>query len=145
MKMLYSTEETLRRFDSMMALHNDAPTKEQVQVWVEATFGKPGLEFEDWTPNDWKKDPKMLDKIKEPQFRQWAVELNNIWLDLGRKMIPDVKENPQSYSIIPLDHPVIVPGGRFREVYYWDTYWIIRGLLHSEMYSVIHCDEAFRR
>lgn len=30
---------------------------------------------------------------------------------------------------------VIVPGGRFREFYYWDSYWIIRGLLHSEMYD----------
>lgn len=30
---------------------------------------------------------------------------------------------------------VIVPGGRFREFYYWDSYWIIRGLLHSEMYE----------
>ncbi|KAI4456200.1 trehalase [Holotrichia oblita] len=26
-------------------------------------------------------------------------------------------------------------GGRFREVYYWDTYWIINGLLISEMYE----------
>lgn len=25
------------------------------------------------------------------------------------------------------------PGGRFLEFYYWDSYWIILGLLHSEM------------
>lgn len=37
------------------------------------------------------------------------------------------------YSIIHVDHPVIVPGGRFREFYYWDSYWIIRGLLITEM------------
>lgn len=34
-----------------------------------------------------------------------------------------------------MDHPVIVPGGRFREFYYWDSYWIVKGLLLSEMYS----------
>lgn len=28
-----------------------------------------------------------------------------------------------------------MPGGRFREFYYWDSYWIIRGLLYSEMYK----------
>ena len=28
---------------------------------------------------------------------------------------------------------MIVPGGRFRESYYWDSFWIIRGLLVSEM------------
>lgn len=30
---------------------------------------------------------------------------------------------------------VIVPGGRFLEFYYWDSYWIILGLLHSEMHD----------
>lgn len=34
-----------------------------------------------------------------------------------------------------MKNPVIVPGGRFREFYYWDSYWIIRGLLYSEMYE----------
>lgn len=41
------------------------------------------------------------------------------------------------YSIIHVPHPVIVPGGRFREFYYWDSYWIIRGLLYSEMYDTV--------
>lgn len=39
------------------------------------------------------------------------------------------------YSIIPVPNPLIVPGGRFLEFYYWDSYWIIRGLLVTEMYS----------
>lgn len=32
---------------------------------------------------------------------------------------------------------VIVPGGRFLEFYYWDSFWILRGLLQSEMYSTV--------
>jgi alpha,alpha-trehalase len=28
---------------------------------------------------------------------------------------------------------MLVPGGRFRESYYWDTYWIILGLIASDM------------
>uniref|UniRef100_A0A915D8H3 Trehalase n=1 Tax=Ditylenchus dipsaci TaxID=166011 RepID=A0A915D8H3_9BILA len=27
------------------------------------------------------------------------------------------------------------PGGRFREFYYWDTFWILKGLLFSEMFD----------
>jgi alpha,alpha-trehalase len=34
-----------------------------------------------------------------------------------------------------VDEHFIVPGGRFREWYYWDSFWIIRGLLVSEMYE----------
>ncbi len=30
---------------------------------------------------------------------------------------------------------MLVPGGRFRESYYWDTYWIILGLIASDMLS----------
>ena len=41
------------------------------------------------------------------------------------------------YSLLYLPNPVIVPGGRFREVYYWDSYWIIRGLLQCEMYDTV--------
>lgn len=34
-----------------------------------------------------------------------------------------------------MPNPVIVPGDRFLEYYYWDSYWIIRGLLYSEMFE----------
>jgi alpha,alpha-trehalase len=34
-------------------------------------------------------------------------------------------------SRIPVPNPVVVPGGRFNESYYWDTYWIIEGLVRS--------------
>ena len=35
---------------------------------------------------------------------------------------------PDNSSLIPLLHPYIVPGGRFREVYYWDSYFTMLGL-----------------
>jgi alpha,alpha-trehalase len=31
-------------------------------------------------------------------------------------------------SLIPLPNPYVVPGGRFREVYYWDSYFTMLGL-----------------
>jgi len=39
-------------------------------------------------------------------------------------------------SLIPLPHPYVVPGGRFREIYYWDSYFTARGLIadgHKDM------------
>jgi alpha,alpha-trehalase len=32
-----------------------------------------------------------------------------------------------------MQNTIIVPGGRFRESYYWDTYWIVKGLKVSDM------------
>lgn len=86
-----------------------------------------------WTPTDWNEHPSFIDLIRDPDLKQWGVDLNNIWKELGRKMKEDVHKNPNYYSIIPVPNPVIIPGGRFIEFYYWDSYWIIRGLLYSEM------------
>jgi alpha,alpha-trehalase len=35
--------------------------------------------------------------------------------------------------MIYVPNPFIIPGGRFREIYYWDSYWIVQGLLISQM------------
>lgn len=50
--------------------------------------------------------------------------INSLWPVLTRE--PD-DYNPNS-SLIPLPHPYIVPGGRFSEIYYWDSYFTILGL-----------------
>lgn len=136
MKMHASPEETLAKFEAFMASHDQKPSKDDLKKWVEMNFAKPGSEFESWIPNDWHENPKFLNNIKNEDFRRFASNLHGLWLELGRKMTKDVAENTNLYSIIPVPNPVIVPGGRFREFYYWDSYWIIRGLLLSEMYSV---------
>ncbi|NIG54588.1 alpha,alpha-trehalase TreF [Chitinophaga sp. Cy-1792] len=49
--------------------------------------------------------------------------IDTLWTVLRREPVPD-----GSVSLIPLPHPYIVPGGRFREVYYWDSYFTMLGL-----------------
>ena len=34
-------------------------------------------------------------------------------------------------SLLPLPRPYVVPGGRFRELYYWDSYFVMLGLAES--------------
>ncbi|MDR6431817.1 alpha,alpha-trehalase TreF [Brucella pseudogrignonensis] len=34
-------------------------------------------------------------------------------------------------SLLPLQFPYVVPGGRFREIYYWDSYFTMQGLIAS--------------
>lgn len=40
-------------------------------------------------------------------------------------------------SLIPLSNPYVVPGGRFREMFYWDSYFIMLGLAESDRYDLI--------
>lgn len=38
---------------------------------------------------------------------------------------------PETSSLLPLGQPYLIPGGRFREVYYWDSYFAMLGLRPS--------------
>ena len=40
-------------------------------------------------------------------------------------------------SLIPLPFPYVVPGGRFREVYYWDSYFTMLGLVQSKRTDLV--------
>jgi alpha,alpha-trehalase len=56
-----------------------------------------------------------------------AEHIINHWDYLTREA--DEKENFS--SLIPLPNDYIVPGGRFREIYYWDSYFTMHGLAAS--------------
>jgi alpha,alpha-trehalase len=53
--------------------------------------------------------------------------INALWPVLTRS--PD-STDPHS-SLIPLPNSYVVPGGRFREIYYWDSYFTMLGLVQS--------------
>ncbi|HEX2781129.1 MAG TPA: alpha,alpha-trehalase TreF [Gemmatimonadaceae bacterium] len=50
-----------------------------------------------------------------------------LWAVLTRR--PDTSDARS--SLIPLPNAYVVPGGRFREVYYWDSYFTMQGLVAS--------------
>ncbi|KAF2885006.1 hypothetical protein ILUMI_21180 [Ignelater luminosus] len=137
MKLKNSPNETLAKFDIFMKIHNNAPTRNHVKKFISENFEREGQEFEEWVPEDWVEKPSFLENIHDPSFREWGSNLNKIWRELGRKMKKEVERDQELYSIIWVPNPVIVPGGRFREFYYWDSYWIVQGLLLSEMYDTV--------
>jgi alpha,alpha-trehalase len=59
------------------------------------------------------------------------THLNDLWDELKRT--PDATGG----TLIPLPHAYIVPGGRFREIYYWDSYFTMLGLQVSKKVEVI--------
>ena len=61
------------------------------------------------------------------QEKDVVMHIKNLWNVLRRE--PDAPVNGS--SLLGLPHPYIVPGGRFREVYYWDSYFTMLGLKES--------------
>ncbi|KAJ8952021.1 hypothetical protein NQ318_023462 [Aromia moschata] len=124
-------------FDNFMkGFPNGKPNARAVKKFIADAFEGPGQEFEDWKPTDWIAYPKFLNDIKDKELRVWAQKLNDIWHQLGRKIKQEIR-NSDRYSIIWVPNPTIVPGGRFREFYYWDSDWIVKALLLCEMHSTV--------
>lgn len=129
MPLKYSPDETLLAFDRLENKTDHAVIKQ----FVDDYFMPPGTELQSCHPGDWTAKPKSFEKIEDPVYRQWAYDIHGKWPSLCRRVKDDVKKHPNLYSLITVPYPFIAPGGRFREFYYWDTYWIVKGLLASEM------------
>jgi alpha,alpha-trehalase len=53
--------------------------------------------------------------------------IDSLWNQLTRSTVTA----PSFSSLLPLPEPYVVPGGRFREMYYWDSYFTMLGLVQS--------------
>jgi alpha,alpha-trehalase len=71
--------------------------------------------------------------VKVTQGLSLREHLEELWNTLTRPA-----DTPHRFSsLLPLRHPYIVPGGRFREIYYWDSYFTMQGLAASKRYDLI--------
>ncbi|MFP4894277.1 alpha,alpha-trehalase TreA [Paraburkholderia sp. EG304] len=65
--------------------------------------------------------------ITPPPNQSLREHIDWLWTGLTRT----TTSAPDYSSLIPLPKPYVVPGGRFREGYYWDTYFTMLGLQES--------------
>jgi alpha,alpha-trehalase len=61
--------------------------------------------------------------FESDQKKDMYEHIESLWPVLTRS-----KDTIKNSSLIPLPNPYIVPGGRFREIYYWDSYFTMLGL-----------------
>ena len=62
-----------------------------------------------------------------PERVSIASHIDALWPLLTRR----TASAPAYASLLPLPQPYVVPGGRFREIYYWDSYFTMLGLEQS--------------
>jgi hypothetical protein len=124
----YPVDTTAEAFSSLpRTLPSGTISSDTLQRFLEENFGIPGSDLVACRPQDYTPEPvDFLPSVYNPEARRWALKIHSLWLLLARQVADCVKEEPNQHTLLPLQHPVIVPGERFREVYYWDSYWIIR-------------------
>ena len=86
------------------------PTDEAaLRAFVEANFDVPEAA------------PPPTPSAERPPIR---AHIRQLWPVLTRP----ADQPPAGSSLLPLPKPYVVPGGRFREMYYWDSYFTMLGL-----------------
>ena len=86
--------------------------------------GRPGFSLKTFVATRFVLPPQTVSTIMRPAHESVRGYIDKMWTALERN--PD-KTRTWS-SLLPLGHPYIVPGGRFREIYYWDSYFTMLGL-----------------
>ena len=65
-----------------------------------------------------------------PPIRQYV---NSLW----DQLIRGSEDYVSASSLIPLPYSFVVPGGRFREIYYWDSFFTMLGLASAKKVALI--------
>ncbi len=77
---------------------------------------------------------EIVENIKLPENRTLKTHIKLLWEVLKREPLLDVNQHS---SLIPIPNPYIIPGGRFREIYYWDSYFTMQGLLADDQIKIV--------
>jgi alpha,alpha-trehalase len=107
---LYSVAETLKRYKKAQK-----EADFDLKIFISTHFELPQP-----IPNDFQTAHKDI-----------GVHLTQLWKTLLRKA------NKDTGTLLALPHTYIVPGGRFREIYYWDSYFTMLGLQVSGEFETI--------
>jgi alpha,alpha-trehalase len=109
-----SPQEILSRFDAAK------PTsREALQAFVAANFELPA----------------QVNGTARPSQEHVSItrHIDLLWDQLTRT----TTTAPPYSSLLPLPEPYVVPGGRFRELYYWDSYFTMLGLVESGRHDLV--------
>ncbi|WP_244755596.1 alpha,alpha-trehalase TreF [Pseudoxanthomonas helianthi] len=88
---------------------------------------QPGFDLAKFVASQFAPAPAANSDYRTEPGQDVRKHIDALWSVLERKPGP---VDPRG-SLLPLPHPYVVPGGRFNEIYYWDSYFTMLGLEES--------------
>jgi len=111
----------------------------EIENFVDSDFTGEGLELEALPLPEFNAQPPFLNNVSATLPKAFAATVNSFWTQLIRGTNSTTlcgSSGKCESTLIPLNHTFVIPGGRFREQYYWDSFWIIEGLIQSQLFSI---------
>jgi alpha,alpha-trehalase len=88
---------------------------------------RPGFDLAAFVREHFEAPAAAAEGVRSDTTQSMEEHIRGLWPSLTR---PAQTADPHS-SLVPLAGPYVVPGGRFREVYYWDSYFTMLGLIED--------------
>lgn len=112
-----------KTFVDAVPLHEPA----SIVARLEATRGAPGFDLAAFVREHFRVPGPAAGDVRSDRAQPMEARVRALWPALTRAPDADIAGS----SLLPLPKPYVVPGGRFREVYYWDSYFTMLGLVAS--------------
>jgi alpha,alpha-trehalase len=103
----------------------------ELNAFLAENFAPAGGELEEVPKSELHTEPTFLDKLEDATIKEFVTKVIDIWPDLTRRYAGPGDCSSCANSFIPVNRTFVIAGGRFREPYYWDSYWILEGLLRT--------------
>jgi alpha,alpha-trehalase len=98
-----------------------------------AAKGSPDFNLKAFVENHFEAPRPAGEGVRSDTSQSMEEHIRALWPALTRPADP---ADPRS-SLIPLPGAYVVPGGRFREVYYWDSYFTMLGLIQDKRTDLV--------
>ncbi len=99
----------------------------EIAARYEAAKDRPGFDLRTFVEQHFEVPRGVGEGFQSDTSRSMEEHIRALWPVLTR-----TADRPDAHaSLIPLPNSYVVPGGRFREVYYWDSYFTMLGLVES--------------
>jgi alpha,alpha-trehalase len=99
----------------------------EIAALYQAARATPGFDLRAFVMQHFEAPRAAGDSIRSDTTQTMEEHIRALWPALTRSAdVPDARS-----SLIPLPGAYVVPGGRFREVYYWDSYFTMLGLIQD--------------
>ncbi|MFC3395394.1 alpha,alpha-trehalase [Brenneria rubrifaciens] len=134
---LFEHVQSSRIFDDSKVFPDCAPKRDPLEILIRyrRVKNKAGFDLRQFVDEHfWLPENPGGDYVSDPAH-SLKEHINHLWSVLTRE--------PQDHipwsSLLPLPQAYIVPGGRFRETYYWDSYFTMLGLAESGRDDLLRC------
>ncbi len=132
---LFVAVQSERIFEDSKTFVDCAPRRhpEAIMAAYRTSFFRPDFDLRDFVHKNF-----LLEQVPPGCFvsnpdNGLVEHIDSLWPVLTRRPT----EHPALSSLLPLPHDYVVPGGRFSELYYWDSYFTMLGLAASKQSDLL--------